>query len=82
MAERTPAEQAELALLADIAGLKVADDPDECAPYMDVDGERVRVADAVWSLERRGLAYQPDDAHGWRLTQRGLDMLEGRDSGR
>jgi hypothetical protein len=71
-------EQAERALLADIRDLKVADDPDDLAPHLDVDGEQVRVADAVWALYRRHLCYQPLDSHGWRLTQRGLDVLEGR----
>lgn len=68
-------------LLADIAALKVADN-DDCCPMLDLgpDGD-ADVSAAVWRFKALGWTYQPADAHGWRLTQRGLDVLEGRRHG-
>lgn len=69
-----------LALLADVRDLKVADDEDG-APQLDLgNGETARVASAIWEMERPPACwvYQIPDGLAWRLTQRGLDILEGR----
>lgn len=69
---------ARLLLLGDIAAFKVADD-DEGAPQLDIgeDGT-ARVAEAVWLMYQAGLCWQPDGIPGWRLTEIGSDVLEGR----
>jgi hypothetical protein len=67
-----------LALLADVAALRVADDPDgtpmlDCGP----DGH-ARVADAIWQMYRAGWIEQPAGEVVWRLTPAGFDVLEER----
>ena len=77
-AEPTPEPRADRALLADIHLGQVADDED-CRPRLFINGEApADVGEAVWELERRGWAMQPKDSAWWELTQRGLDVLEGR----
>jgi hypothetical protein len=67
-----------LALLGDVRGLLVTDDW-LGVPTLDYgDGKPVRVADAVRQMARAGWVYQEPGHRLWRLTQRGLDVLEGR----
>lgn len=73
-----PAEIAKLALLCDVRDLKVTEDGDGTVWLALDNGEQANVCSAMWALERAGEVYQPDDCDGFRLTQRGLDVLEGR----
>ncbi len=67
-----------LLLLADVRDLKVYSDGDGTA-WLDLGDEPpARVTAAVREFEQAGWIYMPDDTNGWRLTQRGLDILEGR----
>jgi hypothetical protein len=65
-------------LLKDIHARKVADDVDTNQPMLDLgpDGE-TDVSAAVWEFKRRGWVHD-GEWPAWRLTQRGLDVLEGR----
>jgi hypothetical protein len=67
-----------LALLADVEALKVADDLDgntllDLGPL----GARTVTA-AIAEFEAAGWVYRIPDGLGWRLTQRGTDVLEGQ----
>lgn len=67
-----------LALLADIAAGKVADDADG-APHLDLGEDGIaRVAEAVWTLYRAGWCHQAPGSDRWELTQRGTAVLQGR----
>lgn len=76
-----------LALLADVADGKVADDADG-APHLDCgDDGHARVAEAVWLMYRAGwLMYragwlwQRDWSPVWALTDKGRAVLEGSDT--
>jgi hypothetical protein len=71
---------ARLLLLADVRDLLVADDEDGDAWLTCDDGEQAKVTAAIREMARPGVAWvmQIPDGLGWRLTQRGLDVLEGR----
>ncbi len=64
-------------LLADINAYRVADNED-CLPMLDLgpDGD-ADVSAAVWRFKAAGWVYQLPDGPGWRLTQRGLDVMRG-----
>ena len=65
-----------IGLLVDVDAYRVADDPDEAAPYLHLDdGDRARVADMVWQMERDGLVVQPAGSLGWELTPAGRTFL-------
>lgn len=67
-----------LLLLADVRDLNVYSDGDGTV-WLDLGDEpHARVTSSIREFEQAGWCYQPDDANGWRLTQRGLDVLEGR----
>ena len=69
---------ARLALLADVRDLLVADDEQGVAMLDYGEDRPARVADAVRLMAQAGWVYQEHGARCWRLTQRGLDILEGR----
>lgn len=65
-----------LALLVDVRDGLVVDDPDELAPYLLLpDGDRARVADLVWHLERAGLVHLVSLDGRWRVTGAGAELL-------
>jgi hypothetical protein len=65
-----------LALLADVAAGKVADDADG-TPYLDLGGDgRAKVADAIWLMYRAGWLWQRDGSPVWALTDKGRAVLE------
>lgn len=67
-----------LLLLADVRDLNVYQDEDGNAITWVSCESVVDVTDEIREFEQAGWVYQPDDTLGWRLTQRGLDVLEGR----
>lgn len=69
---------ARLALLADVRDLRVADDG-EGVPMLDYgDDKPARVDYGIRLMARAGWVYQEPGLRRWQLTQRGLDILEGR----
>jgi hypothetical protein len=73
--------EADLGLLADIQALKVYED-DDGTPRLDLGDEpNPDVGGLFWPMWQKRWIFQPHDARGYRLTQRGLDVLEGRVAG-
>lgn len=76
-----PPTKVELALLADVAAGRVADDLDGTVWLtLDDEDEGANVSTAVWEMERapRRWVHQLDGEKCWRLTYRGRDVLQGR----
>lgn len=73
-----PLSDADRELLADVQALLVADNED-CCPMRNLGpGGEADVSKAIWRFHELRWVYQPLDANGWRLTQRGTDVLQGR----
>lgn len=72
------ATPARLALLVDVNALLVADDEQGVAMLDYGDDQPARVDYGIRIMARAGWVYQEPGARRWQLTQRGLDILEGR----
>jgi hypothetical protein len=69
-----------IALLADIRDRHVLEDPDTCAPYLDLAGEegRADVRTAIWTMAntRPPWCWLPGDTLVWHLTDAGRQVLD------
>lgn len=77
MPELEPTE-ALIALLRDVRDRHVLEDPETCAPYLDLIGEedRADVSRAVWAMNQAGWVWLPPDTLVWHLTDRGHEVLD------
>lgn len=79
MADLEPTE-ALIALLRDVRDRHVLEDPDTCAPYLDLVGEddRADVSRSVWAMAnvQPPWCWLPPDTLVWHLTDRGREVLD------